>query len=127
VARSNEILTIGIDAEPNAALPEGLLADIARPEELPGLRRLAMEYADVHWDRLLFSAKESVYKAWFPLAKRWLGFEDARITFDPSICAFTARLLVSGPPLAGRSLSGFSGTWMVSDGLIITAIAVSVV
>jgi len=25
------------------------------------------------WDRLLFSAKESVYKAWFPLTGRWLG------------------------------------------------------
>ncbi|HEY3970344.1 MAG TPA: 4'-phosphopantetheinyl transferase superfamily protein [Solirubrobacteraceae bacterium] len=126
VARSSEILTIGIDAEPNAALPEGLLADIARPEELPGLRRLRMEHADVHWDRLLFSAKESVYKAWFPLAKRWLGFEDARVTFDPSTRAFTARLLVSGPVLSGRPLSGFSGTWMVSDGLVVTAIAVSV-
>ena len=31
------------------------------------------------WDRLLFSAKESVYKAWFPLARRWLGFEEADI------------------------------------------------
>jgi 4'-phosphopantetheinyl transferase EntD len=126
VAKSSEILTIGIDAEPNAALPEGLLADIARPEELPELRGLAMEYADVHWDRLLFSAKESVYKAWFPLAKRWLGFEDACITFDPSAGAFTARLLVPGPVVAGRRLSGFSGTWMVSDGLIVTVIAVSV-
>lgn len=126
VARSSEILTIGIDAEPNAALPEGLLADIARPEELPGLRDLAMENAGIHWDRLLFSAKESVYKAWFPVAKRWLGFEDARIVFDPSGCAFTARLLVSGPVVVGRPLSGFSGRWMVSDGLIVTAIAVDV-
>jgi 4'-phosphopantetheinyl transferase EntD len=127
VAKSSEVLTIGIDAEPNAALPEGLLADIARPEELPELQGLAVEHADVHWDRLLFSAKESVYKAWFPLAKRWLGFEDARMTFDPSSGTFTARLLVPGPVLAGRRLSGFSGTWMVSDGLIVTAIAVSVV
>ncbi|HEX4115375.1 MAG TPA: 4'-phosphopantetheinyl transferase superfamily protein [Solirubrobacteraceae bacterium] len=127
VARSSEVLTLGIDAEPNGALPEGLLADIARPEELPGLRTLSAEYADVHWDRLLFSAKESVYKAWFPLAKRWLGFEDARITFDPSSRVFTARLLVSGPVVAGTPLTGFSGTWMVSDGLIVTAIAVSAV
>jgi 4'-phosphopantetheinyl transferase EntD len=126
VARSSEILTIGIDAEPNAALPEGLLADIARPEELPELQHLATEHGDVRWDRLLFSAKESVYKAWFPLAKRWLGFEDARITFDPSSYAFTARLLVPGPVVAGQPLRGFSGTWMVNDGLVATAIAVRV-
>ncbi len=36
------------------------------------------------WDRLLFSAKESVYKAWFPLTGRWLGFEEAAITINPA-------------------------------------------
>ena len=44
------------------------------------------------WDRLLFSAKESVYKAWFPLTGRWLGFEDADVTITPD-GTFTARLL----------------------------------
>jgi len=29
----------------------------------------------------LFCAKEATYKAWFPLTKRWLGFEDAHIIF----------------------------------------------
>jgi 4'-phosphopantetheinyl transferase EntD len=125
VARSSEIVTVGIDAEPNAALPSGLLGDIARPEERPGLRRLGSEFPEVHWDRLLFSAKESVYKAWFPLAKRWLGFEDAVIGFDPSAGTFTARLLVSGPPSVDGSLQGFAGRWMARDGIILTAIAVS--
>jgi 4'-phosphopantetheinyl transferase EntD len=125
VARSSEIVTVGIDAEPNAALPEGLLGDIARPEELPSLRRLEWELPEVHWDRLLFSAKESVYKAWFPLAKRWLGFEDAVVAVDPSAGTFTVRLLVSGPPLADGPLHGFSGSWMVRDGIILTAIAAS--
>ena len=36
----------------------------------------------LHWDRILFCAKEATYKAWFPLTKRWLGFEDAHIVFD---------------------------------------------
>ena len=36
----------------------------------------------LHWDRILFCAKEATYKAWFPLTQRWLGFEDAHITFD---------------------------------------------
>jgi 4'-phosphopantetheinyl transferase EntD len=126
VARSSEIVTVGIDAERNAALPDGLLGDIARPEELPGLGRLERELPDVHWGRLLFSAKESVYKAWFPLAKRWLGFEDAVIVIDPSAGTFTARLLVPGPRLGDAPLQGFSGKWMVHEGIILTAIAVSV-
>lgn len=128
-------MTVGIDAEPNAALPDGLLGDIARPEELPLLRHLELELPEVHWDRLLFSAKESVYKAWFPLARRWLGFEDAVLTLDPdtdvrvgsdastAAGTFTARLLVDGPRVANEQLRGFSGRWMVCDGLIATAIA----
>ncbi|HEY5285989.1 MAG TPA: 4'-phosphopantetheinyl transferase superfamily protein [Solirubrobacteraceae bacterium] len=124
LARSSEVLSVGIDAEPNAALPDGLLGDIARPEELPWLRRLGSAATQVHWDRLLFSAKESVYKAWFPLAKRWLGFEDAVITIDPGSGSFSARLLVSGPPMADGPLQGFSGRWMVREGIVLTAIAV---
>jgi 4'-phosphopantetheinyl transferase EntD len=125
VARSSEVVTVGIDAERNAALPDGLIGDIARPEELPLLRQLQLELPQVHWDRLLFSAKESVYKAWFPLAKRWLGFEDAVISIDPRAGTFTARLLVAGPPLGGSPLRGFSGRWMARDGIVVTAIAVT--
>lgn len=123
LARTTEIATVGIDAEVNAALPDGVQAEIARPEELPWLRELKHDMPAVHWDRLLFSAKESVYKAWFPLAKRWLGFEDASVTFDPSGGAFLARLLVRGPVLDGGELTSFSGRWLVRDGLMLTAIA----
>lgn len=124
VARSNEIVTLGIDAEPNAALPDGLLGDIARAEELPSLHSLESELPGVHWGRLLFSAKESVYKAWFPLAQRWLGFEDAVLAIDPHAGTFTARLLVEGPPGPDGPLRGFSGRWVVRDEIIATAIAV---
>ena len=122
VARSSVVLTVGIDAEPNASLPEGLLGDIARAEELPALGQLALEHPRIHWDRLLFSAKESVYKAWFPLARRWLGFEDASIAIDPHAGVFTARLLVPGPVLPGGPLRGFSGRFSVHEGIIATAI-----
>lgn len=125
LARSREIATVGIDAEPNAPLPDGVLGDIARAEELPWLRRLRREEPAVHWDRLLFSAKESVYKAWFPLARRWLGFEDAIVTVEPTLRTFSARLLVPGPILAGLPVEGFSGRWLVRDGLVLTAIALA--
>jgi 4'-phosphopantetheinyl transferase EntD len=125
VARTTQIATVGIDAEVNAALPDGVQAEIARPDELPWLRQLKHEIPTVHWDRLLFSAKESVYKAWFPLAKRWLDFADASVTFDPSAGTFLARLLVRGPALDGSELTSFSGRWLVRDGLVLTAIALA--
>lgn len=123
VARANEIATVGIDAEVNAALPEGVEAEIARPEERSWLRELKREAPAVNWDRLLFSAKESVYKAWFPLTGLWLDFEEASLAVDSSAGAFSARLLVSGPLLGGRRVTEFSGRWLVRDGLILTAIA----
>lgn len=123
-ARASRLLTIGIDAEPNDPLPDGVLVAIARAEELPRLRELARIDPTVSWDRLLFSAKESVYKAWFPLARRQLGFEDAVLSIDPHEGSFTARLLVSGPILAGGvPLTVLSGRWMARDGLVLTAIA----
>lgn len=123
IGRSTEVLAIGIDAEPNAPLPDGLLPDIARPEEVGWLGDHALAAPAVCWDRLLFSAKESVYKAWFPLAKRWLGFEDASLTVDREAASFCARLLVPGPTVEGRELTALSGRWLVRDGLVVTAIA----
>jgi 4'-phosphopantetheinyl transferase EntD len=124
VARSSEIVTIGIDAEPHAQLPDGVLGQIALADELAQLRRLRSEQRDMHWDRLLFSAKESVYKAWFPLAKSWLGFEDVSVSLETGTHTFVARLLLSGPrpTLADGSLDGFSGGWMVGEGLVLTAV-----
>jgi 4'-phosphopantetheinyl transferase EntD len=122
-ARGEALLTIGIDAEPDAPLPAGLLADVALPRERAALARLVTDHPGPSWDRLLFSAKESVYKAWFPLARRWLGFEDAELSIDPTGGTFTARLLVPGPVPEGRPLPGFAGRWIAAGGLVLTAIA----
>jgi 4'-phosphopantetheinyl transferase EntD len=136
MAHASAVLALGIDAEPNEPLPEGVLAAIALSEEQAGLEELGRAVPGVHCDRLLFSAKESVYKAWFPLTRRWLGFEDASLRFEHSGGAgapgelddphgtFAARLLVEGPRLDGQPLTGFSGRWLVRDGVVLTAIAV---
>lgn len=124
VARAAELRSVGIDAEPHAPLPDGLLGDIAWEEELPHLSELSRLDPTLHWDRLLFSAKESVYKAWFPLTRRWLGFEDARLRLNPTARTFEARLLVEGPDVGGRTIDRFRGAWLVRDGLVLTAIAV---
>lgn len=121
VARAGDFLSLGLDAEPDQPLPDGVLEAIARPEEL---NRLAALRADrsVHWDRLLFSAKESIYKAWFPLTGRFLEFEEASLTFEPVTRTFEATLLVEGPLLSGRRLTGFSGRWLTDQGLLVTAV-----
>jgi len=123
VARATDLVTLGIDAEEHAPLPADVLGLVALPEERDQLERLAATHPDVCWDRLLFSVKESVYKAWFPMAQRWLGFEDALVTFDPA-GSFSVRLLVPGPEVAGRALDGFRGRWLARAGLVLSAITV---
>jgi 4'-phosphopantetheinyl transferase EntD len=89
------------------------------------LRDLASAAPGTSWDRLLFSAKEATYKAWFPLTRRWLGFEDADITSSPADGIFQVRLLVTPPEVGGDAPTSFVGRWMARDGLILTAITVS--
>jgi 4'-phosphopantetheinyl transferase EntD len=76
----------------------------------------------VSWDRLLFCAKEAVYKAWFPLTRRWLDFSEASVTVDPAAGTFAARLLVSATGPDGQPLTGFAGRWLARDGLVLAGI-----
>jgi 4'-phosphopantetheinyl transferase EntD len=123
VARADEIATIGIDAEVDEPLPHGILEQIAVPDELQWLRAGAAD--GVCWDRLLFSAKESVFKAWFPLTRRWLAFEEARVSFAATTGTFDVQLLVDGPHVGGIEVRRFSGRFHAGDGLLLTAIALA--
>lgn len=123
VARSTEAASIGIDAEPNAPLPDGVLDVIALPAEHERIDELAGHDATVHWDRLLFSAKESVFKTWYPLTGLELDFSEAELTIDPADGTFSARLLVPGPVVGGHRLDTFTGRWAAADGFVVTAIA----
>jgi 4'-phosphopantetheinyl transferase EntD len=123
IADRGEFAALGVDAEIDSPLPPGVLREIALPAERELLAALARREPGPSWDRLLFSAKECVYKAWFPLAGRWLGFEDAMVTIDLLQRRFSARLLVPGPIVDGREVRGFSGRWSVGDGIVVAAIA----
>ncbi|MFJ3247064.1 4'-phosphopantetheinyl transferase [Streptomyces sp. NPDC086782] len=129
LVRATDLASLGIDAEPHAPLPEGVLSTIALPAEQRRLAQLDAQHPGVHWDRMLFSAKESVYKAWFPLTGKWLDFEEADIEVSTAAGpgprgGFRARLLVPGPVVDGRRLGHFEGRWAVAQGLVVTAVAV---
>lgn len=123
-----QIRSVGIDAEPHEALPDGVLGAVSLPAERDVLATRTDD--EVHWDKLLFCAKEATYKAWYPLTGRWLGFEDAHITFERDAGSaevagsFHSRLLVPGDTTSGSPLASFDGRWTVSNGLVVTAITV---
>ncbi|MGW2748417.1 4'-phosphopantetheinyl transferase family protein [Streptomyces sp. NPDC001450] len=133
VARATELAALGIDAETAAPLPDGVLEAVSLPDERTELAPLGRSVPQVPWDRLLFSAKESVYKVWFPLARSPLGFEDARLRFthEPDASGgtrgtFSVRVLVPVPPAFTGPVGGgteLTGRWLVDEGLVLTALA----
>lgn len=125
VALRQRAVSIGVDAEPHQPLPDGVIGLVARPEERRWLAEFAGSDDQLHWDRLLFTMKESVYKAWYPLTGRWLDFQQASVRVQPATGRFVAELLVPGPLVAGTELTAFAGRFLVRDGLALSAIALA--
>ena len=125
VGRREQVRSVGIDAEPHGDLPKGVLDAISLPVERIEIGALASQ-SQLHWDRILFCAKEATYKAWFPLTHRWLGFEDAHITFGVdgtgSSGTFASTILIDPAAEHGAPLSTLAGRWSMAGGLVLTAI-----
>jgi 4'-phosphopantetheinyl transferase EntD len=92
VGRAVDYAGLGIDVEEPARGPTARAARlVCRPAEMAwadpeaGTERLTM----------LFSAKEAVFKALFPIEHVWLGFGDAELTWRSERDAFEARVLKS--------------------------------
>jgi 4'-phosphopantetheinyl transferase EntD len=75
VAPHREFAGIGIDIEPAEALPIELLTSIATPSEQSALATY------VYGGRLLFAAKEAVYKAVAGLDQIFLNHHDVEVDF----------------------------------------------
>jgi 4'-phosphopantetheinyl transferase EntD len=122
LARATEISSIGIDAEPNEPLAGDVLKMIGRDEEMDTFNAQFSGH-EINWGKLLFSAKESFYKAWFPIAKIWLDFKEVKISphlqsgdFGIDVCR-TNRIDDTGT--FGLK---FGGQFALHDGLLLTSV-----
>ncbi|WDT90176.1 4'-phosphopantetheinyl transferase superfamily protein [Streptomyces sp. SCSIO-PteL053] len=136
LARATDVLSLGIDAEPHGPLPAGVRELVTLPAERERIGPPAPEgMGEMHWDRILFSAKESVFKTWYPVTGVELDFLEADLTFHrpdtpgsgdgaPGSAAaegtFTARLLLTDPALP----TTLHGRWRVEDEIVVTAVLV---
>lgn len=120
VAWQKNILGLGIDAETDSALPPGLLEHIAVESERAWL---SLQSGPEPWDRVLFSAKESVYKALFPLTGRWLDFTDIQVQFVPTERRFFAAIRPENKTGTGN-FGPLQGRYLRRDGLILTTVLV---
>ena len=87
VGRAETWAGIGIDAEVHAPLPPGVATLVMSQDERAALARTDPALC---LDRVLFSAKESVYKVWYPVTRSWLGFEDVDVRLGDG--TFVARI-----------------------------------
>jgi 4'-phosphopantetheinyl transferase EntD len=75
IASHHDIAALGIDIEPAEPLPSDLLDLVATPRERLNLGD------DPYGGKLLFVAKEAVYKAVYPLDQRFLEHHDVDVDF----------------------------------------------
>jgi 4'-phosphopantetheinyl transferase EntD len=74
ICRVEDFRALGIDVEPAELLPPELVDLVATPSE-----RNAHLAADGFGGRMLFAAKEAVYKAIYPLDRMFLDYHDVEI------------------------------------------------
>ena len=121
VAKSSAYAAIGLDAELSRVLPPEVCDLISRPEELPMLEALSRRDPSVPWSCLLFSAKESVYKAWHPLTGAWLDFHDVSVQIEHPAGTFRARLPTHVGAGGARTIEELEGRWVYRADLVLTA------
>jgi 4'-phosphopantetheinyl transferase EntD len=99
VASASDVHALGIDVEEKARMTAKLLERICNRAEQDALENLSDRFS---WGTVIFSAKESVYKAYHPSTGAFLSFEDVEIELIDAE-RFTAHLInADKPDLFGR-------------------------
>lgn len=122
--------SLGMDVEQADPLPGGVFHAVTSTSERWALSRLAgSSQCENQLGTVLFSAKESVYKSWFPLAGRFLDFDEAELSLEVDSGRigtgraggrWTARILTDPTPV-----EEITGSWIIRDGYVATVCAVA--
>ena len=123
-AKASEVVGLGVDVEYQEDLPKHLWPSILTEPETNRWEKIACSGL---WTRVIFSAKESLYKCQYPLTGAWLGFHDVEISLEVDFSqteqaqgAFEVTFLRQPPE--GLPAETIRGRLAVGDGLIFTAI-----
>lgn len=112
VAKRPPVHGLGVDIEPALPLEPELWPYISTKRELAWITARANPGVLV---RLIFSAKESAYKCFYPLLRQFWTFQDVEIELEFTEGQFEATL--PGPQ---SSLSVHAGAFRITSGFIVT-------
>jgi 4'-phosphopantetheinyl transferase EntD len=114
VARSESVRSIGIDLESSAPLKQALWRRVCTPKERDWLQELS---APGLTGKIVFSAKEAVYKCQYPISSQFLGFHAVEVELGED--SFRAVFQQE----AGEFQVGdvITGRYVVEEGLVATA------
>lgn len=119
VARSQAFYGIGIDVEQNTPLKPAVVKGITLDEERSRLADLECTAPEINWDVILFSAKETVFKALCPARQEPMEFSDLSIFIDERQTTFEAKCVQEAP---GKAVT-VQGRWRIHGDFVLTAAA----
>jgi 4'-phosphopantetheinyl transferase EntD len=114
-ARREVVSALGIDLESDSPLDAELLAMICRPDERERLNQIDRPLVAA---KLLFSAKESIFKCIWPTVRRFVDFQDVGIRVDVDAGAFTPVDWTDNLP--APVMRRIAGRYLLRDGWIMT-------
>ncbi len=117
---SKEQACIGIDAEVNAPLDADVTGLILRPEEVQQVIALPKEQG-ICWERLVFSMKESFFKAYHQMVPEYIDFQDASSVIHAQTCDFYIQIQIDSP----LARNWYKGRYRVQNDFIFSAIALT--
>jgi 4'-phosphopantetheinyl transferase EntD len=120
-ARRGALQALGLDAE-SGPLSARAARRVLSEDERAHLSELSASLGR-DFETLAFSAKESVFKAVFPLAGVRLTFRDAAIAVDPQAQRFTATLVREHRGALPRGAS-LEGRYAFIEGCAVTSVVV---
>ncbi|MFD3869490.1 4'-phosphopantetheinyl transferase [Streptomyces sp. NPDC058623] len=125
VARRADVHALGIDVEQAVELRHGLLERICVNQyEVEAIRTLTARHEGIPFGKVLFSAKEAVFKTWAPLTGMRLEFRQAEITLrvtGSDTGSFRVRFPAMESMANAYQTNEIRGKWIIRKGVVATA------
>jgi len=118
---ADDVSGIGIDLESLSRVVDfNISRHVCVEKELEWLKTLSPTKAN-HELRIIFSAKESIFKCLFPISRTYLYFKDATVEIDEDSAEFTFTI---SRECSGITEAGFqhSGKFSIINKMLLTAI-----